>query len=132
VIIEAVEAASAPSVIAMPPPATETENIPAADLESVGATPEVGEAPAAIDEVVPPAATDLAPSRGADTTPTELPAETDITAAEELAEQQSDETSEGGIAPPEPEAAAETEAEPEAKDEKPNGTVPPVVPEPKS
>ncbi len=125
VIIEAVEAASSPSVIAMPAP--ETEDIPAADLESVEATPEVGEAPAAIDEVVPPAVTEPAPpSPVVDST--EVPAETPVEAAEELAGQQTDETSEGGIAPPEP----EPEVAPEADDEKPNGTVPPVVPEPKS
>lgn len=173
VIIEAVEAASPPDVIAMPPPAPQAEDSPAAELESVSATPEVGEAPAAIDEVVPPATSDAAPSAPQDAP--EAPAETPATAATELAEQQSDETSEGGIAPPEPapepavsapepaaaadadvapasegEAEAEAapvsgpeptpEAEPESAPEpepKPAaeqspGTVPPVVPEPKS
>jgi CPA2 family monovalent cation:H+ antiporter-2 len=119
------------AVIELPPPATvasdpvviaagDAASIPddpasepaAAGLESVDATPAVGEAPAAIDEVVVPAAEPEAASG-----PAEATAEIDAETAAEAA----DETSEGGIAPPEPDA--------ENKDEP---TVPPVVPEPKS
>lgn len=107
VVIAAVESATGDdTVIALPGPADEAETEPAAaELETVAATPAVGEAPAAIDEIVPP-------------TPE---AEPDSVAAVDVATQAEveDETSAGGIAP----------AEPEDKDEV---VVPPVVPEPKS
>ncbi|KRA44810.1 hypothetical protein ASD80_06640 [Devosia sp. Root635] len=128
--VAAADVATPDAVIELPPPATEAAesdpvvidaveaaSIPAepaaAGPESVDATPAIGEAPAAIDEVVVPAAEPEVAAEPAAETTAEIDAET---AAEAAAE-----TSEGGIAPPEPDA--------ESKDEP---TVPPVVPEPKS
>ncbi len=136
VIIEAVEAASVPDVIAMPPPAEETA---AAELESVETTPAVGEAPAPVDEPVVPASEEPAE-----------PATADAPDAEETAEPASSEENDtaepaGPVEPvatdeaetppsPEPDLPAEPEPEatPEAEPDKaPSGVVPLVVPEPK-
>lgn len=106
VIIDAVEAAPAEDVIALPGPVP-ADVPPAAALETVEATPAVGEAPAEIDEVVPPM-----PAEPAGEIEADIAAETEAEAAAE--------TNEGGIAPAEPlseteaEIAAETEAEAEA------------------
>ncbi len=114
VVIDAVETASvADSVIELPGPSSEGEP-PAATLESVATTPAVGEAPAAIDEIVVTRPDDAAPAPAPVTeTEAEIAAETEAEAEAE--------TNEGGIAPP--------EDEPDAA-ERP--VVPPVVPEPKS
>jgi CPA2 family monovalent cation:H+ antiporter-2 len=113
VVIDAVEtAATADSVIELPGPASEGEPS-AATLETVATTPAVGEAPAAIDEIVVTQPADAEPASAPVTeTEAEIAAETETEAEAE--------TNEGGIAPP--------EDEPEAA-ERP--TVPPVVPEPK-
>jgi CPA2 family monovalent cation:H+ antiporter-2 len=113
VVIDAVEtAATADSVIELPGPASEGEPS-AATLETVATTPAVGEAPAAIDEIVV--------TQPADAEPTSAPvSETEAEIAAETETEAEAETNEGGIAPP--------EDEPEAA-ERP--TVPPVVPEPK-
>ncbi len=164
VVIAEVEAT--PEVIALP---ASEEAIAAAELESVATTPAVGEAPAAIDEIVPP--TPAEPEEQPAEPVEEISAEPvedaePVDAAEEqaagpeaseseaaeLAAQESDETSEGGIAPPAedlhegPEAAEEAPAdagvvesgvetaEPvETPDEEAGERpVPPVLPEPKS
>jgi CPA2 family monovalent cation:H+ antiporter-2 len=53
--VDEAEAVPSADVIILPPPEPREEaDIPAASLESVAATPAVGEAPAAIDEIVPP------------------------------------------------------------------------------
>jgi CPA2 family monovalent cation:H+ antiporter-2 len=113
VVIDAVEtAATADSIIELPGPASEGEPS-AATLETVATTPAVGEAPAAIDEIVV--------TQPADAEPTSAPvSETEAEIAAETETEAEAETNEGGIAPP--------EDEPEAA-ERP--TVPPVVPEPK-
>ena len=106
VIIDAVEAAPAEDVIALPGPVP-ADVPPAAALETVEATPAVGEAPAEIDEVVLPMSAEPVSEIEAD-----IGAETEAEAAAE--------TSDGGIASAEPlseteaEIAAETEAEAEA------------------
>lgn len=99
--------APADDVIILAPPPAEP-NIEAGDV----VTAAVGEAPAAIDEVI-----GLEPAALVET-PAEM--------AEELAEQEADLTSEGGPPPPEPEPETET-AEPMV-----DSAIPPVVPEPKS
>jgi CPA2 family monovalent cation:H+ antiporter-2 len=113
VVIDAVETAATPdSVIELPGPASDGEPSAAA-LETVATTPAVGEAPAAIDEIVV--------TQPANTEPTPAPVtETEAEIAAETETEAEAETNEGGIAPP--------EDEPEAA-ERP--TVPPVVPEPK-
>ena len=93
--------------------------LPATTLESVESTPAVGEAPAAIDEVVVPAQSE----------PAEPVTETEAEIAAETEREAEDETNEGGIAPAEPEAAPAAESEDEADK---RDSVPPVVPEPKS
>ncbi len=106
VIIDAVEATPDEDVIALPGPVP-ADLPPAAALETVQATPAVGEAPAEIDEVVPPM-----PAGPVSAIEADIAAETEAEAAAE--------TNEGGIAPAEPlseteaEIAAETEAEAEA------------------
>ncbi|QQR36790.1 cation:proton antiporter [Devosia oryziradicis] len=133
VVLDAVEAADTESVIALPGP---DEEPPAAELESVAATPTVGEAPAAIDEVVaqpaetqsaaepeaaaaPPPEETAAPAGAEEAAPALPDPEADVEAQTE-AEAEA-ETNEGGIAPP--------EGEDEGID---RTVVPPVVPEPKS
>ena len=106
VIIDAVEATQAEDVIALPGPVP-ADLPPAAGLETVEATPAVGEAPAEIDEVVP-----SMPAGPVSAIEADIAAQTEAEAAAE--------TNEGGIAPAEPlseteaEIAAETEAEAEA------------------
>ena len=144
VIIEVIEATPVADVIELPPPDAEVEDLPAATLESVDLTPTVGEAPAPIDELPPAVETpaeqeaEIAEQAEDETSeggiappePDEPPApETQEVEAEQIAEQAEDETSEGGIAPPEPEPEIEPAAEPEKPD---TGSVPPVLPEPKS
>ncbi len=147
-VIEAPVVATDEVIVLPPPPADET--LPAATLETIEATPAVGEAPAAIDEILPAPSveTEFQPTEageplveaGATSDEVEAVAETPAAAleeiaetpaeeAEEIAQQESDETSEGGIAPPEPET--EGEPEPDTED-KPEAGVPPVLPEPKS
>jgi CPA2 family monovalent cation:H+ antiporter-2 len=109
-----------PQALPAEPAATETAEAEApAEAEAVepneATTPAVGEAPAAIDEVVVPAPAE--PAEPAAEAAEEIAAEEIAAETEREAE---DETSEGGIAPPEPDAA-----------EKDRGAVPPVVPEPK-
>ena len=138
VVVEA-PAAEAPDVIELPPPATDTTGSdpvvieavesssrpagpeadgPATTPETVESTPAVGEAPAAIDEVVVPAQSEPA----AETPPEpEAVTETEAEIAAETEREAEDETNEGGIAPPE--GSEETDQ---------RGSVPPVVPEPKS
>jgi CPA2 family monovalent cation:H+ antiporter-2 len=111
-------------------------DVPAATLETVEMTPTVGEAPAAIDEVIAQPAEapdDGVPTAEAETdveaigqasedvvAPAEPLSETEAEIAAETEAEAEAETSEGGIAPPE---------EDEAASERP--IVPPVVPEPK-
>ena len=118
VIIAAVEAASEP----VEPEA----DVPATTLETVESTPAVGEAPAAIDEVVVPAQSE--PVAEAPAEP-EAVTETEAEIAAETEREAEAETNEGGIAPAEPddEPAAEPDAEADKRD-----AVPPVMPEPKS
>ena len=144
VVAEAPAAAEAAEVIELPPPVTEAAGsdpvvieaveasaepgepeaeLPAAKLETVEATPAVGEAPAAIDEVLvqaPPEPAAIEP---------EPVTETEAEIAAETEREAEDETNEGGIAPAEPddEPAAEPDAEADKRD-----AVPPVMPEPKS
>ena len=144
VVAEAPAAGEAAEVIELPPPATEAAGsdpvvveaveassepgepeaeLPAARLETVEATPAVGEAPAAIDEVLV-----QAPTVPAATEP-EPVTETEAEIAAETEREAEDETNEGGIAPAEPddEPAAQSNAEADKRD-----VVPPVMPEPKS
>ncbi len=118
VIIAAVEAASEP----VEPEA----NVPATTLETVESTPAVGEAPAAIDEVVVPAQSEPVAEAPAES---EAVTETEAEIAAETEREAEAETNEGGIAPAEPddEPAAEPDAEADKRD-----AVPPVMPEPKS
>jgi len=113
VVVDAVEAGSDDSVIVLPPPAE--------SLETQEATPAVGEAPAAIDEVVPPVASEVAVPD-----PVETPAEAEA----ETLEQDEAAVPEGSTVLPEAESE-DDEAKDEDKD-KTNGVVPPVVPEPKA
>ena len=118
VIIAAVEAASEP----VEPEA----DVPATTLETVESTPAVGEAPAAIDEVVVPAQSEPVAEAPAES---EAVTETEAEIAAETEREAEAETNEGGIAPAEPddEPAAEPDAEADKRD-----AVPPVMPEPKS
>jgi CPA2 family monovalent cation:H+ antiporter-2 len=119
VVIEAIEASPAPdSVIVLPGPTAEPE--PSATLESVAATPSVGEAPAAIDEVVVPAPAEPLSEKAAEIE-AEAAAEAEAVIEAETEAEAEAETSEGGIAPPEPDD--ETKEAP---------VVPLVVPEPKT
>ena len=106
-------AAEADTVIALP--AGPAEESAAALPETATATPAVGEAPAEIDEVVPPDA--AVPGAEAPETEAEIAAETEREA--------DDQTNEGGIAPPVPTGEPAAEADTDDR-------VPPVVPEPKS
>ncbi|MHA6689041.1 cation:proton antiporter [Devosia sp. A449] len=103
-------------IILAPPPAA-----PSVDASDT-TTPAVGEAPAAIDEVMVSTPTEPETSEPEPPEPAETPAEV----AEELAEQEADLTSEGGPPPPEPEPETET-PEPVT-----DSAIPHVVPEPKS
>jgi len=118
VVIEAVEAASKP----VEPEA----DLPATELETVESTPAVGEAPAAIDEVVVPVQSEPVAEAPAEPEPV---TETEAEIAAETEREAEDETNEGGIAPAEPddEPAVERDAEADKRD-----AVPPVMPEPKS
>ncbi|UJW84108.1 cation:proton antiporter [Devosia sp. SL43] len=142
VVLDVVEATPADDVIILPPPEAE-EALPAATLETVATTPEVGEAPAAIDEVITLAPPSV-PVAEADDAAVETPEEAEA----ELAQQEADKVSEGGPAPAEEDGPAPADADgpepaeepkagdaaaPEPKADKPaDGSVPPVVPEPKS
>ncbi|MDB5614787.1 MAG: sodium:proton antiporter [Devosia sp.] len=108
-VIEAVESTAAPeTVIILPPPEAAVEE--AAGLDSVVATPTVGEAPAEIEEVV--------------VTPVVAqPVETESESETETEEQEEAEVNEGSVAP-----LDELEVEPAADAKR---VVPLVVPEPK-
>lgn len=146
-------------VIILPPPEREQDSeaaeIPAADMESVASTPAVGEAPAAIDEIVPPVSVVAAEAEAseADAEIAVEAEEADAEVAEELAEVEeavadldgSDEAvADAEASDPEEQDAEDADAEAEGAEavevadevdeadepEKP-GIVPPVTPEPK-
>lgn len=156
--VDEAEAVSAADVIILPPPEREDgegAEIPAADLESVASTPAVGEAPAAIDEIVPPVSvvTPEAEASEADADVTAEVEEAEAEVADEQAEVEeavadldgSDEAvADAEAGDPEEQDAEDADAEAEGAEavevadeadeadetEKP-GTVPPVTPEPK-
>lgn len=131
--------AADPDVIAPPEVAATGDSVEPEPVIEPTISPEtgtaiVGEAPPAIDEVIPlppPAESDdtpipmpppePAPEPEPESTPEIAPVAEDA----ETAAQEADEISEGGIAPPEPDDIAP------AAEDKPEGVVPPVTPEPK-
>lgn len=129
VVIAAVESAKPDTVIILPPPDAAVDE--AAAIETVEATPTVGEAPAAIDEVVVPA-TSAEPAEPAAAPVAEAkPDEPEGSEAESVAAVPSQREPEPTLEP-----APEVQLEPEPEvdiapetDDKP--VVPPVVPEPK-
>ena len=153
--VDEAEAVPAADVIILPPPERqdgEGAEIPAADLESVASTPAVGEAPAAIDEIVPPVSV-VAPEAEASEADADVTAEVEEAEAEVADEQAEVEEAVADLDGPD-EAVADAEAgDPEEQDaeaapeeaeavevaneadeadetDKP-GIVPPVTPEPK-
>ena len=138
VIIAAVESASPPDVIAMPPPTPPAQDGPATEPESVETLPETGQKPAAGEATTQPA------PAAADETWIPDPAEPEPATGESLSLDPPAEPEED-LAAPEPaekpadaepvtppaEPAPEPDAPQEADEDKPGGVVPPVVPEPK-
>lgn len=157
--VDEAEAIPAADVIILPPPEREQDSdeadIPAADLESVASTPAVGEAPAAIDEIVLPVSV-VAPEVEASEADADVTTEVEEAEAEVADEQAEVEEavadldgSDGAVAdaeasdPEEQDAedadaeadeaeAVEVADEADAADEpEKTGIVPPVTPEPK-
>jgi CPA2 family monovalent cation:H+ antiporter-2 len=116
-VVDEVEAIPAADVIILPPPEREQGSdeaeIPAATLESVVTTPAVGEAPAAIDEIVPPVsvlADVVAPEEEASEADEDVAVEAEEADAEVAEEQAEVEEAVADLDAPDEAVAADAEA----------------------